>query len=303
MTGVVLGLLTALGHSMAYLATRWYTQDRGWPTTQLLVLAHVIMGVLCAACLPLVWPEGLGLAGRWVWPYLGLIGFFVVAQSCLIGSLRFADASRVAPLLGLKVALLAVISVVLGAKLSMGQWGGVALAVGSAWVLNGVGGRMPWQAPTLVLTACLFYAIADTLILKTIGAARQITGDHSAMGVPIWCVAVAYSGVGLIATCLLPLWGTRKWKAWRDALPYAGCWMSAMVTLYATFAALGTVLGAILQSTRGLMSIALGVALAHLGWHHLEQKHGASVVWRRLGAAALMTAAVALYVLCRPQGS
>ena len=294
--GVILGLLTALGHSLAYLATRWFTQDRGRPTSQLLTLAHVWVGLVAVAMLPIVWPEELGWDRRWMLPYVGLVGFFLIAQISLITSLKLADASRIAPLLGLKVALLAIISVVLGARLGFMQWSGVGLAVASAWVLNGVGGRLPWKATALVVLACGCYAIADTLILHTIEQAQQISGDTSLMRVPLWCVGVVYTGIGLIAAALLPFFGTREPRAWRDATPYAMSWIFAMVFLYMTFSSLGTVLGAILQSTRGLISIGLGVLLAQMGWHHLEQKHGASVIWRRLGAAALMTAAVALYV-------
>lgn len=295
--GVTMGLLAGLGHSLAYVATRWFTQDRGRPTGQLLVLSHVVMGVVSGAALPWLWLDGLGWDARWLGPYAGLIVFFVVAQCCLIASLRLADASRIAPLLGLKVALLAVLSVALGESLGWGQWAGVGLAVASALVLNGVGGRLPWRATALVVVACASYAVADTFIVLTVEAGRELSGSGGAMAGPMWCVAVVYFGIGVIAAALLPKWGSRSWGAWRDALPYSGVWLLGMVCLYTAFATLGTVLGAILQSTRGLMSIGLGVWLAHRGWQHLEQKHGAGVVWRRVGAAALMTAAVALYVM------
>ncbi len=294
--GIVLGLVTALGHSLAYLATRWFTQDRGRPSGQLLAHGHVIMGLVSVAVLPVVWPRGLGFDADWVGPYLGILGFFAVAQTCLITSLRFADASRIAPLISLKVAILAAMAVLAGQHLGVIQWAAVATAVAAAFVLNGSGGRMDWRATALVVNACVFYALADTMILRTISAVRETTGDQSVMGVPLWCVAVVYAGLGVVGLGLLPIWGSRSPAAWRDALPYAASWIGAMVTLYATFASVGLVFGAILQSTRGLMSIALGVLLAQLGAHHLEQKHGAGVITRRLAAAALMTAAVAMYV-------
>jgi drug/metabolite transporter (DMT)-like permease len=297
--GVALGLLTALGHSLGYLAARWYTQDRGGSTVRLLVLAHVMMGLGSAAVLPWLWPDALGFDPRWTGPLLGIIGFWLVAQSCLFVSLKHTDASRVAPLLGLKVALLALIAVGLGDRLGAWQWAGVGLAVASAWVLNGVGGRLPLKVTALVVVACAGYAVSDTFIVVTIEEVREQTGDRSILGIPIWSAATAYTVIGVLAAALLPKFGSRDPKAWRDALPYAVSWVFTMVCLYATFAMLGAVLGAILQSTRGLISIGLGVLLAAWGHHHLEQKHGAAVVWRRVGAAALMTAAVALYVLGR----
>ena len=45
------------------------------------------------------------------------------------------------------------------------------------------------------------------------------------------------------------------------------------------------------------MSVAIGAALAHLGWHELEQRVDRATLLRRLAAALLMTAAIALYVI------
>lgn len=294
--GILLGLGAAMGHSLTYLATRWFTQDRGHSTAQLLVLAHTMMGAACLVVATLLWPEDLDWRASWVWRLVGLVLCFVFAQTCLIASLRGADASRIAPLLGLKVAVLALIAVILGGQLVWTQWLGVALAVAAAWVLNGVGGKLPGRVTGLVVVACLAYAVADTFILSTIREIQRISGDHSVMGVPIFTVALVFATVGLIAAGLLPFFGTRRGVVWRDALPYLGAWSVSMVTLYATFAAVGTVLGAILQSTRGLMSIGLGIGLAAMGYHHLEQKHGTAVQVQRLAAAGLMCAAVVFYV-------
>lgn len=295
--GVFLGLGSALGHSLAYLATRWFTHDRGRSSGQLLALAHVMLGVIGGLSLLVLWPTALRIETGWFLRMLALVGFFVIGHSCLILSLRWADASRVAPLLGAKVAVLAVIAVVLGSELVVMQWVGVAMAVAAAWVLNGVGGRLPWRVTGLMSLACVSYAISDTFILATITEVRRISGDDSVMGVPLFVAAGAYSMLGVIGLGLLPRFGTRDAGAWRDALPYVGSWVLAMMTLYATFAAVGTVLGAILQSSRGLISIFLGIGLAAMGWHHLEQKHGWGVQVRRLGAAALMCLAVYLYVM------
>ena len=70
-----------------------------------------------------------------------------------------------------------------------------------------------------------------------------------------------------------------------------------MVALYACFGTLGAVFGNILQSTRGIMAVAAGAVLAHLGWHDLEERVGRAVLVRRFSAAALMTAAVAIYAI------
>ena len=45
------------------------------------------------------------------------------------------------------------------------------------------------------------------------------------------------------------------------------------------------------------MSIAIGATLAHFGWHELEQRVDQATLLRRMAAALLMTAAIALYVI------
>ena len=304
--GVITGLLTALGHSLAYLATRWYTQSRGRSTVRLLVLSYSMIGVLAVAALPVIWPTGLPVNVGWLWPLPLAVACFAGSQTCLLTALRRVDASRVAPLLGVKVAMLAVVASAMGQPLGALQWVGVALAVGSAWLLNDVGGRLPIKATALVLLACLGYAACDTCIVLLIeGAQAEASAVGPGVG-PLRASVLAacgvYTGCGLVAVALLPWWGTREAGAWRDALPFTAAWVFAMLTLYASFALVGLVLTAILQSTRGVISIALGVALAAWGHHHLEAKAEPGVVTRRVGAAVLMTAAVALYVLGRSSG-
>ncbi|MEM6507538.1 MAG: hypothetical protein AAF711_19030, partial [Planctomycetota bacterium] len=59
------------------------------------------------------------------------------------------------------------------------------------------------------------------------------------------------------------------------------------------------ILGNILQSTRGLMSILLGVLIAKLGHHHIESHAPLKVVIQRAIAAAMMIGAIALYVTAK----
>ena len=56
------------------------------------------------------------------------------------------------------------------------------------------------------------------------------------------------------------------------------------------------ILSTILQSTRGIMSVVLGATLAHHGWHELETRIDRQMLIKRVIAAALMTAAIGIYV-------
>jgi hypothetical protein len=43
--------------------------------------------------------------------------------------------------------------------------------------------------------------------------------------------------------------------------------------------------------------VVFGAALAHRGWHELEQRVDRATLVRRVAAALLMTAAIAVYVI------
>ena len=90
----------------------------------------------------------------------------------------------------------------------------------------------------------------------------------------------------------LPREGWLRWAA-----PYAAVWFVAMAALYACFALCGIVLGNIVQNTRGLLSIALGWLVARAGRTDREERVSRAVLARRVAAAALLLAAVALYAL------
>ena len=110
-------------------------------------------------------------------------------------------------------------------------------------------------------------------------------------------MALTYGVCGLLFVPLAV--GLRPYTRtdWVAAAQYASAWLVSMVGLYCCFGLVGVVFGNILQSTRGVMSVAIGAALAHLGWHELEQRVDRATLLRRLAAALLMTAAIALYVV------
>lgn len=73
--------------------------------------------------------------------------------------------------------------------------------------------------------------------------------------------------------------------------------MIGIVFLFACFEQIGTVNGNIVQSTRGIWAIVLGVLLARCGHTYLEEKTSWPVVMRRLFATLLLMLAIVLYNL------
>ena len=69
-----------------------------------------------------------------------------------------------------------------------------------------------------------------------------------------------------------------------------------MTFFYAAIAMIGVIYAAMVQSSRGLISVVMGIIVAHyLHMPHLETKHGRGVVVRRAMAAVLMAMAICLY--------
>ena len=115
-------------------------------------------------------------------------------------------------------------------------------------------------------------------------------------GRSVFALAVIYAVSGAAALALMPAVPRFSGRDWlRHALPYAAVWFGAMVVLFACFASCGLVLGNIVQSLRGLVSVVLGWLVARSGRTDLEEKVPAGTVARRVLAALLVVAAVALY--------
>jgi EamA-like transporter family protein len=296
--GLVLGLIAAVGQSASYVFSRLFVVKRKQGVFRLLVLGHVLMGAVCATALPLLWPESLPPAGDFLGPLLAASGFYLVGQTGLFLALQTSDASRVSPLLALKIVVLALIGVsLLGQSLGGLQWLAVSVAVFGAWMLRDTGGRLPARTLGAVGMACLGYSLSDLNIEALVLSFPGL----SLLRATLLSVALCYSLLGAAALGLLPRARPSR-KALAYAAPWAACWLGAMVALFACFATGGVVFGNIVQSTRGILSVVLGALLAKAGLFHIERERTAGTVLRQLLAAALMALAIALYLIDNTRG-
>ncbi|MFM9058701.1 MAG: EamA family transporter [Planctomycetaceae bacterium] len=305
--GIATGLAAAAASAVSYLVARHHGARTGGAGLRLLVPAHALMGAVCLPVAWLLWPAALPPAANWLPPLLQSTICYLVGQACVYAALRRMPASRLAPLLGLKIVMLAaIVSCLPGDRLDVRQWAAVALAVFAAWLMrrepaNAAAGSAP--APrglAIVLVGCLFFALSDLGIVALIEA---LHAPCAACCPPIGrlhagalAMAVTYVLCGAGALPFVPRLGLRGGD-WVAPAQYAAAWLGSMVALYACFGTVGVVFGNILQSTRGIMAVLAGVALAHAGWHDLEERVDRVTLARRFGAAALMTAAIALSAL------
>lgn len=300
--GIICGLAAATSQSMSYLLLRMYTtsaQEQGGGTMQLLVLAHTMQAVVCLPLLWMLWPNGLTVNWSWIWPILLGNAGYLFAQTCLFTAVRYTPASRVSPLLGIKIAVLAALTVlILGDSIYPLQWIGAVLAIVAAFVLNYTGGSIPMPAVIAVLLACAGYSTSDFNIRLLLDAlARNVgQGQASTFHLSLFGFTLMYVTCGMTVIPLLPKFGSKNPVQWRRACPFAFAWLLAMVFLFVCYAYAGVVLGGIVQSTRGLISIGLGALLAAQGLVHLESHVSRAIFWRRIAAAGLMMLAVGLFI-------
>ena len=166
------------------------------------------------------------------------------------------------------------------------------------------GGGMRLKALLAIGGTIVVYSASDWCIGVTIGRINATPGITSTRAA-LLTTASLYLLTPLGSLAILPTrWGgssaerwTYPWTDWRDALPYAACWYVAMIVLFVSIGEVGLVFGVILQSTRSFITIGMGTALMYLGLAHIEPKQPHRVVVVRAVAGALMTGAIALYVL------
>lgn len=291
--GIIAGLLAAFLHAVAYLFSRQYMRQN--PAGILLYLGwgHVFMGVGCWIYLAffntiLTWdPRIYGL------PLFGTTVFYLAGQFGLLWAFKYSESSRIAPLLGLKIFVLALwVVAIQKAILSPVQWVAVVLAVGAVYILNTAGGRLSARSWMGLGLAIIGYCFSDLNIVNLVRAVDGLGREATTTA-----VALSYALSGLLSLPVLLTWRRIGSSEWRALAGFSVSWLGAMVCLYICFAAVGVVYGNILQSTRGLMALMLAPLVTGLGWHHLEAHIPRRVFWNRLAGVVLFLAALILYRL------
>lgn len=291
--GTMLGLSAAACQSISYLFSRQFTSRTDNPPMLLLIVSQLMMGVASMAILVILRPSNLPPFSLVALPLAGASLFCLAAQLGLFHVLSTVESSRVSPLLGTKVLVLAALSILFTrTPLAPGQWAAVLLCAVAAWFLNETGGRVPLRAVCILALTVIGYCLSDLNIGILMNRFPDVTPFPSVVAVAMTYVL---SGIAVLPfACRRDAWRGRTWIA---ASPFAAAWFVAMCLLYACFGVIGVVFGNVVQATRGIMSVGIGWVIAHIGHTHLESKVSRRVFWRRIVGAILMAAAVILYRL------
>lgn len=292
-SGIGFGLGAAACQTASYFCSRHFVKRTGDSPVLLLIVSHLLMGFGALGLLLVLRPTHLPPPGVFALPLAGAAGCYLVAQWGLFKVLRHVESSRVAPLLGMKIVVLAVLAVSLShQRLHPLQWAAVLLSAAAAWLLNEAGGRLPLRSAVLLGMTILCYCLSDLSIGRLVASLEPARPSPAFIGAALSYLVCMLAVIPLSFRAEL-----RQPRLWALAAPYAAAWFGAMCLLYACFALIGVVFGNIVQSTRGLMAVIAGWAVAHAGHTHLETRADRRTVWRRIAGAVLMMAAVALYML------
>jgi drug/metabolite transporter (DMT)-like permease len=307
MVGGLCGLMSALLQSLSYIASRHFISRRqSGAGIQLLIIAHLCMGVMAIVVLALTWMPNVIWAPALL-PIVSSALFSVFGQLGLMQAIKYAEPSRVSPLLTVKLFIPALLATVIGQpvgalanrSLSIWQWFAVLLCVIAGISINESGGRMRPRALIAVLFTATTFAGSDWSI--GLAVARFLHTPHmTVLRASLLTESGVFLVLALIAGLCLPFIARTRPADWRDAQPFAIAWFSSMIFLFFAFGQLGVVLGSILQCTRGFMTIVIGIVLMYLGLEHIEPSQPRHVVLRRLSAGFLMFIAITLYIIRDP---
>lgn len=306
--GIAAGLTAAFFSSVSYLISRHHGTRERHASRRLLIFAHVIMGFGCGLAAFSSYSTDILFSQIWRWtiwlPCFVSTGTYFFGTSAVFRVLRKTDASRLSPLLGLKIiALGLIVSQVFGQTLAVEQWLAVVLCAAAAILLQQGGSGLPVRSLILLSCGCTCFAIADLGIVEMIDAMQNIL-SMTRFSVGCLALLVTYVFIGLIVLPFAVFEYARRpfptMRDWQAAGEYSVAWLFAMFGLYACIGYVGVILSTILQSTRGIMSVLIGAILSGQGWHQLESKVDQNVFYKRLLAALCMTTAIALYVAGNP---
>lgn len=289
--GPIFGCCAGLLAAFSYLASRHYSSSTSSGPRQLMVLSNVIMAGFSLLLLPFFYQPPVDIF-RLTWSLLLVVGAYYGGMTLLFGLLKQVSSSSVTPLLGLKVVVLALIHQCSESWLSLEQWVAVALMVCSSFLLKSDRGGLSYGQMLWALACCCCYALSDFGIRCLMPALSLEPSFESS----VMAVCLSYIGAGafgLISGWHLA-WGASG-KLWSKASGFAIFWYAHMCCLYIAIATIGLVYSSILQSTRSIWAVALGVLLVHFGFDRIETSVSRSMRLKQAVVAVLMVYSVALY--------
>lgn len=288
--GILAGLLAAFMQSCSYLGGRRFLAMHG-NAQQLLFASLIINGAAAVSLAPffLKWQD---FCSWRIWFYLLICnGGLILGNWGFFSAQKYIESSRIASLMGLKVILVTLLSMLfLSAEFVLWQYVAIVLTAFAAMLMNWTKGKLDWNGMGFLLVALTGYAVSDMgvqLVVKSFDSGDPIRNGMCGFSI---CYGICgLIGLSVMKPCRI------TWKMVKFAFPQAICWVISMWGLYVCFGLLGAAFGNVIQASRGVISLILGIVLSYFAIQGLEQKQSALVWVRKAVAALLMFGAIVLY--------
>ena len=295
MLGILFGLMAALCQSISYLCLRLFFGRHNNDFVKVLVLSHIIMGITSVPLAMYLMPETMPKMSSYIYSLLGTTVFYILGQLFLFAAIVKSEPSRVSPFLGLKIFILAVISIVFFQEsFGLAKWLAVILSTSSIFLLYNSGEKLDLKCMCLIVLACFSYCLSDLGIKILVDHFRYLGLLRGACLSTALCYCLC--GIfGFLVLFFVP--GKLTRDTWLYSLPFAFSWLIAMIFMFSCVGLVGVVFANILQSMRGIVSVVLGFLIARAGFVALEPKITKKILMQRILAAVLMTISIALFLL------
>ena len=306
--GILAGLISAVLQSCAYVSSALFLERHRARALDLLCYTQFVQALVSLPILFALIPHGA--LGDWeIWrANLYWLSIFCITQYSMFYAQRTVEPSKIATWLGLKIAVLALLTSVWplnGETVSAAQWGAIAITIAAVWLLNSSGGKRTGRAGFIAIM--VFICVASLCDREQVFIMNIFSHKYgvSMMESGLLTLTLGYVSFGVIALG----WILRNSLSGesprltiaklRDSSPFAFFWFTAMIAIYFCYGRLGPVFGNVVQSTRAVISVTVGfLAFRCLGLG-VELAVPASMWLRRLAAASMMTAGIVLYSLLR----
>ena len=296
--GIICGLASALSQCAAYIFSKKYIHKDG-TSFQLLIASHFIMGIFAAICLGILLVENDLPSFRIYWRQLLQVNiFYLFGQMGFLMAISKTEASRIAPLLGVKIIFIASLGIFFWDQhLSLWQWGAIILCFNGALLSNWSGKSITLSGSLWLLLAVVGYSLADISIKQLINCINNEIGEGVLTIFLAMSLSYFYLGLFSLLVILFPC--SVKFKHLKPALKFSCCWFVAMFLLFACFGLIGPLFGNIVQSGRGIIAVIIGAVIAKFGWSEHEERLARSILIRRIAAALLITCAIILFSIAK----
>ena len=315
MLGILAGLVSAVLQSCSYIASAVFLRRHGSPR-DMLFYSQAVQFLFAVPILFAFAPEGALADAHLLMANAFWLIIFTITQFSMFAAQRTVEPSKIATWLGLKIVVLAVLTTfwpINGESVSALKWLAIAITISAVWLLNQSGGMRPgWRGAFYLALLIGVSSLCDRQQVLIIGEFRKYGAGLFASSV--LTLALGYATFGVFAIGYLiadwhrllsasgrgrpaPLASTARevWGKMRDSVPFAAFWFSAMMCIYFCYGELGPVFGNVVQSTRSVIAVVIGMLAARLFALGVETPVSRSMWMRRFVAAALMSAGIILY--------